>query len=237
MSAVAVIQARHTSTRLPGKMLLRFEGLSVIEHLVLRLRRAPGVNRIAVSVPEGDEQAPLVEHVRGLTDLLLSRGPTDDILKRMLNAGEEAGAERVVRIFGDSPMIDPLVVGRLLAEHAESESAWARVDMSSGWPLGNECQSFDTDLLRTVDGEAKTFEERQDLQPYLLRFPERFRVAEVARPGPESRIDLMLDTPADRDKLASVFARLYPADPCFGVDAVEALAAADPAVFGLERTA
>ncbi len=230
----AAIQARFTSTRLPGKMLMEFEGRTVIEHLIGRLRQVPAIGRIAVSIPSGDDQTPLVEHVESL-GILVSRGPTDDILKRMLNAAEAAGAARVVRVFGDSPMIDPAVIAKMLDDHATSGAQWARVDVASGWPHGNEVQSFDTELLSSIDVEARTFDERQDIQPYLLRFPDRFRMFDVRRPGrpknPENQIELMLDTPADRDRLARIFRRLYSGDPCFGVDAIEALAQAAPQLF------
>ena len=109
--SVAVIQARMTSSRLPGKVLLPLAGHPVLWHVVERARRIPGLDGIAVAIPDGDGQGPLAAFVDGLPDVMLLRGPEDDVLSRYIHAAEESRAEILLRITSDCPVIDPGIAG------------------------------------------------------------------------------------------------------------------------------
>ena len=107
MTTVAVIQARMTSRRIPGKVMLPLAGKPIVYRIVERLRYIPSIDRICVSVPDGDTQEELVAFVGRLAGVELTRGPEEDILSRFAIAARGTGADTVCRFWGDCPAIDP----------------------------------------------------------------------------------------------------------------------------------
>ena len=109
---VAVIQARMTSTRLPGKVLRPLAGRAILGLLVDRMRRATALNDIVVatSIQRSDDAIAAFCAVEGIDCV---RGSLDDVAGRMLDAAEQSRADAFLRISGDSPLLDPAI-----ADHA-----------------------------------------------------------------------------------------------------------------------
>jgi spore coat polysaccharide biosynthesis protein SpsF len=234
MNTVAIIQARHTSTRLPGKMLLPLAGRPVITHIVNRARAVPGIDRICVSIPEGEHQAPLADYIATLDDVHLSRGPEEDLLHRFAIAARETNARTIVRLWGDCPAIDPDLIGVMLDAFRAADADWAYLSDQSGYPLGNECQAISRAALDAAAAEATTATDLEAVHAYLARDPERFKKCTVKRPGAEpSGLQMLLDTGNDYRKLSEIFAALYTSDPLFGLALTEALAETRPELFRL----
>ncbi len=233
MTTVAVIQARHTSTRLPGKMTLPLSGVPVIEHIVARARSVAEIDRICVSIPTGDAQAPLADFIATLGDVHLSRGPEENLLARFAIAADETAADVVVRLWGDCPAIDPALIGVTLAAFKDSGADWAYLNDKSGYPLGNESQTITRAALLAAVQEATTASDQENVHSFLDRYPQRFRKCTVARTGcaTPSKLQMLLDTADDYRKLGVIFDTLYPADPLFGLAATEALAERRPELF------
>ncbi|MEX0692948.1 MAG: NTP transferase domain-containing protein [Rhodospirillales bacterium] len=233
MSTVAVIQARHTSTRLPGKMLLALADIPVIEHIVRRVRAVASIDRVCISIPVGDSQAPLADFITTLEGVHLSRGPEEDLLTRFAIAAEETGADVIVRLWGDCPAIDPALISVMLDSFTRSKADWAYLNDQSGYPLGNECQAISRKALGIAAAEATSDVDLEAVHSYLDRIPARFSKCSVVRPGSagQSKLQMLLDTADDYRKLGTIFDTLYPANPLFGLAETEALAAREPELF------
>lgn len=235
MTTVAVIQARHTSTRLPGKTILPLAGVPAIEHIIQRARSVAGIDRVCVSIPDGPAQAPLEDFIKTLDDVHLSRGPDEDLLRRIANAARETDADAVVRLWGDCPAVDPALIAHTLTMFEESGADIAYLNDHSGYPLGNESQPIRREALLSADGDATDPADREFVHTFFERDPARFRFVNITRPGKghpgPCPLKILLDTPADYRKLKTIFDRLYPASRLFGFAEVEALAGAEPALF------
>lgn len=109
MKKVATIEARMTSSRLPGKGLLPAAGKPMLGHLVDRLRKVPSLGDIVLATTVNDADLPLVEFARKW-GIKVYRGSEDDVLDRVIGAAESAKAELVVEITGDCPLLDPEIV-------------------------------------------------------------------------------------------------------------------------------
>ena len=229
MRTVAVIQARQTSTRLPEKMTMPLADEPAIRHVIRRAEAAPGVDDVCVSIPHGDEQAPLIEAVG---DVKVTRGPENDLVERFNIAADEMSADRILRMWGDSPAIDIAAIAQLLDVFETTGADWASIDIQSGYPLGNECQVFTRSTLRSLNELATTESDREIIQAYLRRHPEQFSEAEVKRPDQnpvrESSIQLLLDTMEHYATLQLIFDALASEDPLFGTTAVEDFATRHP---------
>jgi len=233
MTTVAIIQARHTSSRLPGKMTLPLAGIPVIEHIVRRIRTVGGIDKICVSIPEGPTQTPLADVIGTLDDVYLSRGPEDHLLTRFAIAASETAADVVVRLWGDCPAVDPVLVEGAIGTFFAEAPDWTYLSDQSGYPLGNENQVIARAALDTAAAEVTGDDDLEAVHTWLVKHPERFRRLDIRRPGTTgpSPFQMLLDTADDYAKLCKVFEALYPANPTFGVADVEVLAEVVPALF------
>ncbi len=233
MTTVAIIQARHTSTRLPGKTTLPLAGVSVIQHIIGRLRHVRAVNKIAVAIPLGEAQAPLRNDVRRLHDVVLVEGPDDDLARRFTLAVDATQATTVLRVWADCPAIEPALADAVLRRLRETNTALVNIPGDSGWPEGTECHAWTADAFRTIDREATAPFDREALMPFIERDPSRFPVEQMRRPGTtsESPIKMLLDTPQDYFRLGAVFGALYPRDPQFDIARIEKFHAERPDLF------
>lgn len=171
---VAIIQARVSSTRLPGKVLQPLCGIPMIEFMWRRVQRATLIDEIvlATSVEASDDL--LAEHAlrRGVS---CHRGDLDDVLGRFEGAARNAGAEIVVRLTGDCPLIDPTLIDkaiRTLREHALDY-------VSNGDPPtfadGLDVEVFTFDALSRAHLAARKRSDREHVTPYIRNAKAEFR--------------------------------------------------------------
>lgn len=128
-STAAFVQARLGSRRLPHKVLLPLVGEPMVWRLVERLRESSALDTVVVgtTTEPSDDDLEAFCRDRGIP---VHRGPVDDIVERMCGAAAHVGAERLVRAWGDSPLIDPGMV-TMAVQRVESE----RLDyFSTGFP-------------------------------------------------------------------------------------------------------
>ena len=103
MRTVIIIQARLGSTRLPCKSLLTLRGLPLIDWVVHRCCRSALADEVVVAIPDGPDDDVLADHLHGRVHI--HRGPEQDVLARMRDAARRYGAEAVVRVCADNPLI------------------------------------------------------------------------------------------------------------------------------------
>lgn len=111
---VAVIQARIGSSRLPGKVLRDLAGTPVLEWVVRAARAASGIDKvvIATSTDAGDDAIVSFGSDQGID---VVRGSEDDVLSRFLDAADATGADAIVRLTADCPLLDPAVITQVVA--------------------------------------------------------------------------------------------------------------------------
>ena len=234
-NVVAVIQARMTSTRLPGKVLMPLAGAPLLTRMIERVRRIRGLDRICVAIPEGAAHDPIAELVRGLGDVTLVRGPEDDVLRRTAMAATACRADIVVRLTSDCPMIAPDVFAVVIAMRQATGTPYARTAFASGYPLGFDTEVVRADALAEADREAVDPYEREHVTPFLWRRPERYPCVFLDRRPTRRDWRLVVDTAQDLELARNVFDALYSTRPAFGFADIEALFAARPELLDINR--
>jgi spore coat polysaccharide biosynthesis protein SpsF len=229
MSAVAIIQARMTSTRLPGKVLLPLGRRTVLDCVIDRVSAVAGIDKICIAIPEGREHDAIVKHFAGLPAIAIARGPEHDVLARFIIAARQTDAIRIVRVTSDCPMIDPAVISAVLAMHQAGHTGYAATSHDSGFPIGCDCEIVTREVLETADREATDPYEREHVMPFIWRRPERFPALYLDRKPDLRHLRLTVDAPADYELAKALYARLG-SDPLFGIDAVERVFAKEPAL-------
>lgn len=209
MKTAVVVQARNRSTRLPGKVLKPLAGHSVLEEVLRRCQAIPGADAVVCAIPDQAEDDALVPLVKR-AGCRLVRGSTDDVLSRYSKAAEEVGAEIVMRVTSDCPLIDPALCGEVLRRRAEAGADYACNNLPPAFPHGLDCEAFTVDALRRADAAARDPQEREHVTPWLRRAPE---IARASVEGPGGRAveqRWTLDYPEDYAFLQGVFALLPP---------------------------
>jgi spore coat polysaccharide biosynthesis protein SpsF len=227
---VAVIQARMTSTRLPGKVLLPLAGAPLLQRMVERVARITGLDAIWLAIPEGAQHDPIIQAMDALSDIGIFRGDETDVLARTYLAARRANADVIMRMTSDCPLIDPEISGEILAAFLQSPVTYARTAFSSGYPHGFDTEVFTMEALSAAYEEATEADEREHVTPFIWRRRERFPALEVDYQPDFRHWRLTVDTPEDYDLVSRVFARLYPQDPEFGFSALKTLFAEDPSL-------
>ena len=114
MHTLALVQARMGSTRLPGKMMMDLCGYPVLHWVLYRLKRATGLAGIVLATTDLERDEPLAELALGL-GIQVFRGSETDVLGRFIAAARRFGADPVVRVCADNPMIAPEEIDRLIS--------------------------------------------------------------------------------------------------------------------------
>jgi spore coat polysaccharide biosynthesis protein SpsF len=235
---VAVIQARTGSTRLPGKVLRRLGDASVLDHVIRRMRAAPGVDRVVVATTTDVRDDPIVQCAES-AGVAVTRGSEGDVLSRFAQAFREHGGQIGVRVTSDCPCLDPILIGDIIQRFRCAEPAVDYVSntLERSYPRGYDVEVFGVDALLAADALASDPSSREHVTPFLYRHPERFRVAVFGRPDPlgTAAWRVTLDTEEDWRVIEYIFATLAPRNPCFGLADVEALLLAHPEVLKWNR--
>lgn len=217
MTVVAITQARMTSTRLPGKVLLPVLGRPMLAYHVERLRRCCRIDTLVVATTTNATDEPIVRFCAE-AGVACYRGPEDDVLARYHGCAVAHGATVVVRLTSDCPLIDPDIVDRCIAVFLEARPGFDYVANTLGvrtYPRGLDAEVFSFRALDEAHREAADPAEREHVTPFLYRHPERYRLGNVAHPTDQSRHRWTLDEPADFDLLSRMIAALYPQRPDF----------------------
>lgn len=215
MKTLVVVQARMGSSRLPGKVALPLAGAPLLVRMIERIRRATTPFEICVATSTESQDDVVVELARE-AGVPAHRGHPLDCLNRHLTAAQALGADVVVKIPSDCPLIDPGVIDRVLGVFFAEPGRYDFVsNLHPGtWPDGNDVEVMPRALLELADKEATRPLEREHTTPFFWENPERFRVGNVRW---ESGEDLSMshrftiDYPEDYAFIAAVYEALYPA--------------------------
>jgi spore coat polysaccharide biosynthesis protein SpsF len=217
-----VIQARMTSTRLPGKVLLPLAGEPLVRRVAERALRVAGVDTVVIAIPEGDRHRPIRTAVDGMSGVEVTEGPEDDVLHRTVAAAEVVGAETVVRITSDCPLFDPTVSSAVLQLARSLGVPYARTTGRTGFPHGFDTEVVSVSALQEAMEKADAFE-REHVTPYVWRHPERFAAAYVGHQPDLRSWRLTVDTAQDYELARAVYDELWPEHPAFGLAQLAAL--------------
>jgi spore coat polysaccharide biosynthesis protein SpsF len=225
MKIIAIIQARMSSTRLPGKVLMELVGKPVLEHVVERLqtcRRVDGV-MVATSIDASDD---LIERWCAQAKVPCYRGSLLDVLDRYVQAARAFGADAVVRITADCPAIDPNIVDEIIEKFLNDK--YDIYGLKGEFPDGLDCTVFATSALERAWQEASLPSEREHVGPYIEKNPQLFRSGGLEKFRGLQHLRWTLDEPRDYAFLIEIFSRLYRANKPFSAEDVLALIEREP---------
>jgi spore coat polysaccharide biosynthesis protein SpsF len=235
---LAILQARCSSTRLPGKVLLPLAGAPMIVRQIERVSRAARIGRLVVATSDdaGDDELARVVAAAGVG---VHRGPLDDVLARFAGALAAFGpATHVVRLTGDCPLADPAVIDAVIARVVDEGADYgSNTPPHRTYPKGLDVECMTAGALLAATARAASPEEREHVTWALHRHPELYRQTFLSQAADEGEARWTVDYPHDYAFVAAVYDALYPQNPAFSSDDVRRLLRSRPdlANFGGER--
>ncbi len=224
---LGLLQARMSSSRLPGKVMMPILERPMLSLQIERLRRARRLDELVVATStelSDDPLAALCER----EGVACFRGPLDDVLGRFYQAAESYGADQIVRLTGDCPLADPAVVDSVIEFFVGQNVDYASNTLNPTWPDGLDVEVLTRNALEIAYREATEPYEREHVTPFLWGHPERFGLANLEGPRNLSHHRWTVDEPEDFDLVARIFQMLYPRDHAFTTEEVLALLERNP---------
>lgn len=219
----AILQARMSSSRLPGKVLAPVLGQPMIARQIERLGRSRRIDRIIVATSEEASDDPLAEALTAL-GLDVVRGPLSDVLGRFLLALDQVpDADVVLRLTADCPLADWRTIDALIDLLASSGADYANMAMPRTFPHGLDAEAMRPQALRRAGREAVTAHDREHVTPYIYADPTRFRLSCLTRTPSLAHLRWTVDYPEDLEFVRHVYETLYPANPDFALAEIAAL--------------
>lgn len=215
-----MIQARVGSLRLPGKVLLPLCGRPLLERMIERVRAARICADVCVATTDRAEDQPIREIGRSLGVPVLDGHPTD-LLDRHYRIASALGADVVVKIPSDCPLIDPGAIERVLGAYLSrpGELDFVTNLRPPSWPDGNDVEVMPFRVLEIAWREATSRFDREHTTPFIWSRPERFRILNVAWEGGgdcSGSHRFTIDYAEDYELIRSVYAALFtPEQPIF----------------------
>ena len=235
MRVIAIIQARMTSTRLPGKVMMEVGGKPLLGYELERAARAKRLSGIVVATTTNATDD-IVARFAESCGVGVYRGPEDDVLERYHGAAAAFGAEAVVRLTADCPLIDPDLIDSVVSALLDAQEP---VDYTSNvlerrtYPRGLDAEAFTRDALERTWREAKAPFEREHVTPYIYNHPEIFKLEGVYGDRDLSRHRWTVDTPEDFELIRTLLEQLYPVNPTFSFEDIVRLMDDNPGLFDI----
>jgi spore coat polysaccharide biosynthesis protein SpsF len=196
---VAVVQARMTSKRLPGKVLVDLAGKPVLFRVLQRLYQVPDIDDVVVATTT-NESDDVILPIAEECGARWHRGQENDVLARYVGAAHESQADIIVRVTADNPLLDPGVVTtvcRALSERANS-CDYAGNKVVRSFPLGLDTEVLSFEALQRADRLAETPSEREHVTLAIYStHPNAFQRYDVIDSQDNSDLRWTLDYPED----------------------------------------
>lgn len=233
---VATIEARMTSTRLPGKVLMPANGMPMLLHLVKRLRAVRSLDQIIIATTVNLADDPIVDF--GLREgVAVFRGSENDVLGRVIGAASAAHADIVVQITGDCPIIDPDLVEQTIRTFLHHDVDYVSNAVVRSYPDGMDTQVMKLAALQRSAALSEDPLDREHVSRFIYQHPELFSLVHVVAPPSLTWPDLglTLDEAKDYQFLKQIIEHLAPADGLFGCHAVLRLLHEQPHLLEINR--
>ncbi|MFC1748541.1 cytidylyltransferase domain-containing protein [Pseudomonadota bacterium] len=198
---LAIVQARMSSNRLPGKMMKTINSRPLIEYVIHAISDVGGIDDLVVATTSERSDDVLVDHLlrKGVK---VHRGSENDVLERFYDASIKFRPELVVRITGDCPLLDPDLCGELID--------WFRINkldyacLSPEFAEGLDCEVFSFELLEEAYINAKKASEREHVTLWIHNNKHRFKIGKMPNQEDDSGFRITVDEALDFDVVQKI---------------------------------
>ncbi len=229
---LAVIQARFSSRRLPGKVLQNLGGKPMLAVMIERLLRSKKIDKLIVATSrESSDDG--VEKLCKELNLVCYRGSLDNVLARFYNAALAEKPDHILRFTGDCPLIDVEIVDALIEFYMENGFDYASNNQVPTYPDGMDAEVFRFSLLEKAFNEATLPSEKEHVTPFMYKEGNLFNTGIYKCESNLSHLRFTVDEPSDMELVRAIYADLAVEKPHFGLGDILSLLEKKPELLKL----
>jgi glutamate-1-semialdehyde 2,1-aminomutase len=233
MKIVAIVQARMNSTRLPGKVMKMIGSMPMINIVLKRLAQSKCINQVVLATSVNQCDQLLADNVTQLGFECI-RGSEANVLDRYLVAAKNTKADIIVRITGDCPLVDPLLVDECIERFKSLKVDYLSNVSPATFPDGLDVEVFTIEALERAAVEVCDFFDIEHVTPYLRR-PGLFKTAVICCNENLSHLRWTVDEENDLEVIKRIFLHFFPSIN-FSWEEVLVLQRQNPKLFELNQT-
>ncbi len=219
---LAVLQARMSSSRLPGKVLKHIMGRPMLDLQIERIKRCKRIDELVVATSIKPEDKAIVDLCRRL-GVKFFMGDLENVLDRFYQAAKKYCPNYVVRLTGDCPLADPFFIDELIDFYFDQHCDYASNCQVPTLPDGLDAEIFTFSALEQAHKEAALPSELEHVTPFIRSHPDRFKIACYKYYTNHSHLRWVVDNPEDLEFVRQVYNHLYPGTPEFSMTDILAL--------------
>ena len=208
MKIIAIVQARMGSSRLPGKVMSMINEVPIIEILIKRLQLSKKITDIVVATSIDNNNDSLEDFIKKI-GFPCERGSEDNVLERYYKCASKYNADVIVRITGDCPFVDPVLVDEVIENYVNEKVDYCSNTLDPTYPDGLDIEVFSYGALKEAYKNATTNYDKEHVTPYI-RSGDQFSRKSISLDYDLSDIRLTLDEKEDLQLIENIFDNFKP---------------------------
>lgn len=211
-----------SSSRLPGKVLKPLVGQPMLWHVINRVQKSTLLKKIIVATTSEDSDDPLEEFCHN-NRIEVFRGSLPDVLDRYFQAAKKYKADVIVRITADCPLIDPVVIDRIISVFLDSEGKADYVSntLKRTYPRGLDVEVFSFKILSEAWSLSQSLHQREHVTPFFYENPQRYNLLNVENDINLEHFRWTVDESSDFKLIQLIYENLYQKNSFFGFEEVQ----------------
>lgn len=198
---IAVIQARMSSRRLPGKAMLLIDSKPVIYHVIKRGQKIYGIEKVVLATSKNKENDELSDFAKSLNTEVF-REDEDNVLERFYLIAKKYKAKNIIRLTGDNPLVDFKAVSFLLGKHCQNKHDYSILDRL---PIGACADIFSFNAVKKSYKNSGGEFLRDHIDLYVLENQDEFNIMRYELARDLSMYRWSVDEQCDIDMLRKFF--------------------------------
>ncbi|HWC76191.1 MAG TPA: NTP transferase domain-containing protein [Blastocatellia bacterium] len=207
MRIAAIVQARMSSQRLPGKVLHAVCGKPMLQYLVERLERSSTLSEIVVATSTCESDQPIAEFC-SRTGVNCFRGPLEDVAGRFNQVIEALELDAFVRVNGDSPLLDQRLIDSAVSIFREGEFEIVTNVLERTFPRGQSVEVVGADVFCSAFRRMADSEDLEHVTKFFYRNRDAYRILNFTSGRDLNGIHLSVDTANDMMRFGEMVAAM-----------------------------
>jgi len=193
---LSIVQARMSSTRLPGKVLKSVKNTTMLEYQLSRVSLSKFIDKIVVATST-DKSDDVIVDICNNIGIDVFRGSLSNVLERFYQCASMYLPKNVIRITADCPVIDPLIIDNVIRLHEETSADYTSSVFPRSFPDGLDVEIMTYQLLDYVHKNATEQEDTEHVTKYIHKNHTKFKISNFENSNNLSKLRWTLDTESD----------------------------------------
>ena len=221
MIKIAVIEARLFSTRLPGKVMMPLAGISMLQHVVDRVRGAKLIDKIIVATTDNPEDR-VIENLCNNIGVEVYRGSNNNVMERVLSATKEYKNSILIQITADNPFIEAEIIDKIIDASKDKKLDYICNHLPRNVPIGCEVRAYKRNLLEKITGKILNQNHKSNITSIFYENTRKYNIlnidTDIKYQGASLR--LTVDEPKDYFLAKHLYKKFYKNNEYFSLDKV-----------------